>query len=166
MGKYWRACNARTDAEKAKFPHRECMRAAMPASRESDAALARKAGVPMVPDRGDNAQERAFSVPQLMRAAYGEHAPKLLVMLRLPWRRMHASYFNYVHYGKHYGASAEGETAWAKEAVSAFRRCEGNFTTDACALSFESLTRENEETFYHCDQLIKGMYNIFARYHF
>ena len=31
------------------------------------------------------------------------------------------------------------------------------------ALSFESLTRENEETFYHCDQLIKGMYSIFFR---
>ncbi|KAL3925900.1 MAG: hypothetical protein SGPRY_003544 [Prymnesium sp.] len=32
------------------------------------------------------------------------------------------------------------------------RRCEANFTTDQCALSFESLTRENEEVFYHCDQ--------------
>ena len=47
--------------------------------------------------------------------------------------------------------------------MGAFRRCEANFTTDACALSFESLTRDNEEVFYHCDQLIKGMYHSFLR---
>ena len=80
-----------------------------------------------------------------MRAVYGEYAPALIVLLRLPWHRMHASFFNYPHYSRRFGASAEGETTWALESVSAFRRCVANFTADQCALSFESLTRDNEE---------------------
>ena len=56
----------------------------------------------------------------------------------------------------------EGEAAWVNESVAAFGRCEGRFGTEHCALSFESLTRENEETFYHCDQLIKGLYATFV----
>ena len=163
MGKFWRACNARPQAQKDALPHRLCMAARMADAREADAALARSAGVPFVPDRGDTAEERAFSVPQLVRAVYGAFSPALLVLLRKPWRRMHSSFFNYPHYSRHYGATAAGESQWAREAVLAFRRCESNFTTDACALSFESLTRENEEVFYHCDQLIKGMYQVFLK---
>jgi hypothetical protein len=163
MGKFWRECNARTNAEKATLPHRECMGRRMADGREADAALARKAGLPMIPDGAQTARERAFSLPQLMRAVYADVRPKLLVLLRQPWARMHASFQNYVHYAKRFGADAAGEVAWATEAMRAFRACEGNFTTDACALSFESLTRDNEEVFYHCDQLIKGMYIIFLR---
>ncbi|KAL1524901.1 hypothetical protein AB1Y20_019779 [Prymnesium parvum] len=161
MGRFWRECNARTNAQKLEVPHRDCMARRMPEAREADAAMARKAGLPMHPDKGAVAQERTFNVPQLMRAAYGERSPLLIVMLRLPWRRMHSAFWNYVHYRNRFGASAEGESKWAAESVAAFRRCEANFTTDQCALSFESLTRENEEVFYHCDQLIKGMYHVF-----
>ena len=147
MGGYWQACNARTPAQKLEVPHRDCMARRMSAAREADAAVARKAGMPMVPDVGAVAQERAFSVPQLVRAAYGPHVPMLIVMLRLPWRRMHASFYNYVHYRNKYGANAEGETRWVAESISAFRRCEANFTTDHCALSFESLV--SVRTFHH-----------------
>ena len=69
MGGYWKVCNARSAAEKAAWPHRECMAARMQDSREADAAKARKAGMPMVPDFGV-ARERSFSVPQLVRAVY------------------------------------------------------------------------------------------------
>jgi len=117
----------------------------------------------MIPDHGEAGRERQFSVPQLVRAAYGDYQPALFVLLRRPWARMHASYHNYVHYKRHFGDSVAGEVAWVVESVSAFRRCEANFTTDHCALSFEVLARENEETFYHCDQLIKGMYVTFLR---
>ena len=161
MGRYWRACNARPDAEKVTVPHRECMSRRMADGREADAALARKAGMPMIPDGNQTARERRFSLPQLMRAVYGRFEPSLIVLLRQPWHRMHAAYYNYVHYARRYGSHAAGEVQWATESIGAFRRCEANFTTAACALSFESLTRENEEVFYHCDQLIKGMYIIF-----
>ena len=69
---------------------------------------------------------------------------------------MHAAFWNggYPHYRSRFGADATGEGKWAQESVTAFTRCSSNFSAAACALSFESLTRENEETFYHCDQLI------------
>ena len=41
MGGYWRACNARSAAEKAAVPHRECMAARMQDGRDADAAKAR-----------------------------------------------------------------------------------------------------------------------------
>ena len=119
--------------------------------------------MPMSPDRGEIAQERTFSVPQLVRAAYGDFQPALLVLLRRPWARMHSAFYNYVHYRNRFGATPAGEAAWANESVGAFRRCERRFGTDHCALSFESLVRENEEVFYHCDQLIKGMYSVFLK---
>ena len=52
MGGYWRACNARSAAEKAARPHRECMAARMQDGRDADAAKARQAGMPMSPDFG------------------------------------------------------------------------------------------------------------------
>lgn len=160
MGRFWRACNSRSQAEKDAVPHRECMAVRMADGREADAEKARQAGMPMSPDSGV-ARERTFSVPQLVRAAYGEASPNLVVLLRQPWQRMHSAFYNYPHYRGRYGATAAGEEKWARESVAAFRRCEGNFSTASCALSFESLTRDNEETFYHCDQLIKGMYAVF-----
>ncbi len=163
MGRFWRACNGRSEADKAAVPHRECMAQRMADGREADAALARKAGMPMIPDGNQTARERRFSLPQLMRAVYGGFEPSLIVLLRQPWHRMHAAYYKYVHYARKYGNHAAGEVQWAAESISAFRRCEANFTTAACALSFESLTRDNEEVFYHCDQLIKGMYIIFLQ---
>ena len=89
--------NARSNEEKAKVPHRECMAARMKDGRAADAEAARKAGMPMSPDPGGIAQRRTFSVPQLVRAAYGEYHPSLIVVLRKPWRRMHSSFHNYVH---------------------------------------------------------------------
>lgn len=143
MGKFWKECNARSAEEKARLPHRECMGRRMADGREADAALARKAGLPMIPDGTQTARERAFSLPQLMRAVYGEHTPALVVLLRQPWHRMHASFYNYVHYAKRFGNHAAGELEWATESIGAFRRCEANFTSDQCARSSRSRIRSD-----------------------
>ena len=153
MGQFWKECMGRTDQEKKELPHRECMSRRMPDARAADLANAKKAGL-----------DEPMLVPQLVRAVYGDdpsRQPALIVMLRLPWARMHAAYWNYRQYASRYGASAAGERSWANESVHAFRRCERQFSTDDCALRFESLARDNEEVFYHCDQLIKGMYSVF-----
>jgi len=50
MGGYWKVCNARSAAEKAAWPHRECMAARMQDSREADAAKARKTGTAPSPN--------------------------------------------------------------------------------------------------------------------
>ena len=149
MGRFWQACNARSAAEKAAVAHRDCMAAKMPEARAAEAEEAAAAGVRLQP-------------PTLMRAVYGSsYEPRLIVLLRKPWTRMHAAFHNYVHYRNKYGDNAAGELAWVRESVGAFRRCETAHSTEDCALRFESLDRLNEETFYHCDQLIKGMYHVF-----
>ena len=137
MGRFWQACNARSAAEKAAVAHRDCMAARMPEARAAEAEEAAAAGVRLQP-------------PTLMRAVYGSsYEPRLIVLLRKPWTRMHAAFHNYVHYRNKYGDNAAGELAWVRESVGAFRRCEGAHSTDDCALRFESLDRLNEETFYH-----------------
>ena len=152
MGGFWKACMGRSEEEKARLPHRDCMARRMPDARAVDAANARRAGL----------GNTSMLVPQLVRAVYGDaFEPALIVMLRLPWDRMHAAFWNYRQYGGKFGASPDGERIWAEQSVAAFRVCEGNFSTTDCALRFESLARENEEVFYHCDQLIKGMYSVF-----
>ena len=154
MGAFWKQCTGRTDKEKLALPHRDCMAKRMPEARAADAAVAQRAGL----------GNTSMLVPQLVRAVYGNgYEPALIVTLRLPWNRMHSAFYNYQQYGKHFGgANAEAERKWAEQSVSAFRRCEANFSTSDCALRFESLAREHEEVFYHCDQLIKGMYSIFT----
>lgn len=151
MGGFWRECNGRSAAAKLALPHRECMRRRMPEARAAEAAVARRAGLRLQP-------------PTLMRAVYGSFEPRLVLLLRRPAERMHAAFYNYVHYRRRYaelGSDSAGELAWANESVSAFERCTARFGAEDCALRFESLTRENEETFYHADQLIKGLYALF-----
>jgi len=94
MGGFWRGCNGRSQADKARLPHRECMRAQMPAARKAEADVAAKAGLRLQP-------------PTLMRAVYGSFEPALFVLLRLPWERMHAAYHNYVHYRGRCAAAAD-----------------------------------------------------------
>lgn len=94
MGGFWRQCNARSAPEKLRVPHRECMRARMPEARQAETNVAAKAGVRLQP-------------PTLMRAVYGGFEPALIVMLRLPWERMHAAYYNYVHYRGRWAAGME-----------------------------------------------------------
>ena len=89
----------------------------------------------------------------------GEYAP---AGTRSSVRAAHLHCFAYaIRYGKLLGSDDAGELAWTNESINAFQRCESQFSAAVCALRFESLTRENEETFYHCDQLIKGMYAVF-----
>lgn len=46
-------------------------------------------------------------LPLLMRAAYGGAPPKLIVMLRHPIDRLHASYYALAHYHGKYGNKAD-----------------------------------------------------------
>jgi hypothetical protein len=37
-------------------------------------------------------------------------------------------------------------------------------TPAECALLFESLGKKQEDVFFHCDQLIRGMYSVFVEH--
>ena len=44
-----------------------------------------------------------------MRAVYGDRTVKIIAVLREPTARLHAAFHNYEHYGKHFGAGADGK---------------------------------------------------------
>ena len=150
MGRFWQACNARSAAEKAAVAHRDCMSAKMPQARAAEAEEAAAAGVRLQP-------------PTLMRAVYGSSCTSrgCSCCSASRGRECTPPSTTTSTIGNKYGDNAAGELAWVRESVGAFRRCEAAHSTDDCALRFESLDRLNEETFYHCDQLIKGMYHVF-----
>ena len=136
-----------------------CMGRSMPHARKLDAMQGEFNGVPFV---GQGEPVRTFSVPQLVRVGYADSpAPSLIVMLRLPWVRMHSAYWSGQQYRQRYNSSAKGEAAWVDASVNSFLQCEKKFGVERCALSFESLSSENEAAFGHCDQLIRGLYSVF-----
>jgi len=61
-----------------------------------------------------------------MRAVYGDRTVKIIAVLREPTTRLHAAFHNYEHYGKHFGAGADGKfilitvALWATRLMSCF----------------------------------------------
>jgi len=104
-----------------------------------------------------------LTLPALVYAVHGDaHKLRLLSILRNPADRLWASFVVYGHYAKHYGDGEEGFLKWFREAANEFGRCSEEYSLRHCALYFESLSKRNEQVFYHCDQLIKGMYSVFV----
>ncbi|GAX82546.1 hypothetical protein CEUSTIGMA_g9972.t1 [Chlamydomonas eustigma] len=103
-------------------------------------------------------------LPLLMAAAYGkERLPKIIVMLRNPTERLHCAYWQYAHYKGKYGESAAGFLAYVKEQIGAIRKCEsrGDYSARECALYFEALGNVEEKLFFHADQIMRGMYEMY-----
>lgn len=102
----------------------------------------------------------------LMRGVYtdaqGVHRPpKFIVSLRNPRDRLHSSYWSYGHYWERYGGrGAEGFEAFVTEQIQGFRKCTEEKGRDVfhCVIYFESLSQALEDVFFHCDQLLRGMY--------
>ena len=110
--------------------------------------------------------EDDLQLPDVVRAAYdrlGAKLPRLVVVLRDPVERLHAAFWFYGHYQSRYGKSEEGFAEYAREQVGHLRRCEeeeGGMRP--CAMFFEGLSPENEDVFYHGDQVFKSLYSYYA----
>mmetsp|Transcript_36158 Transcript_36158/g.80462 ORF Transcript_36158/g.80462 Transcript_36158/m.80462 type:complete len:459 (-) Transcript_36158:759-2135(-) len=104
-----------------------------------------------------------LQVPLLVAAAHGEgHLPKLILMLRNPIDRLHCAYWQYSHYHKKYGETAQGFADYVEEQVSALEKCASKgHGMRKCALLFEALGSEEEQIFFHADQFIRGMYSLY-----
>ncbi|KAI8474367.1 MAG: P-loop containing nucleoside triphosphate hydrolase protein [Monoraphidium minutum] len=138
---------------------------------------ARAAGAP---DR------EALSVPLLMRAAYGDAPPRLVVLLREPSERLHSAFYEYPQYKDRYGDSPEGYTKFVEDQIGALERCVakqrrgpdpqlgggggrrggGGGLPEAaavrrCVLLFESLGYDDEQVFFHADQVLRGLYALY-----
>ena len=75
---------------------------------------------------------------------------------------MRSAFYTYGHYWDRYGApNATTFHAFASEQIAGFRNCTAaGHSTFTCALYLESLSQDLEDIFFHCDQLLRGMYAI------
>jgi len=99
--------------------------------------------------------------PFVMRALYGERV-RLVAALRSPVDRLETSFWVHAHYPRRYGASAEGLHAYVTEQTAAFSECVGEHGARRCAFLFELLDRRYSDVFFHCDQIIRGLYHPFV----
>eukprot|EP00191_Tetraselmis_sp_GSL018_P003786 CAMPEP_0177598730 /NCGR_PEP_ID=MMETSP0419_2-20121207/12543_1 /TAXON_ID=582737 /ORGANISM="Tetraselmis sp., Strain GSL018" /LENGTH=412 /DNA_ID=CAMNT_0019091271 /DNA_START=204 /DNA_END=1442 /DNA_ORIENTATION=+ len=148
MAPCWEACAKGPRASLTRCVDSSCFPAAMRADEEAAAAA--------------NVSHRFAQLPLLMRAVYGARPPRLVAILRDPVERFHHAFWAHPHYRDRYGATAEGFLSFTREQVSEFRACEEQHGPARCALYFEAHGHRQEGVFFHCDQLIRGMYSIFV----
>eukprot|EP00798_Chlamydomonas_sp_ICE-L_P014847 gene14847-20901_t len=74
----------------------------------------------------------------------------------------------YRHYQLRYSGSTEEATEnsflkYVQDQIGAVKRCvsKGNTERD-CALYFETFGSDEEKVFFHADQILRGMYSIYA----
>lgn len=105
----------------------------------------------------------AFNVPSLIRTVYGEaRAPRVVVLLRDPAVRLWIAFHNYGQYPARYGAGDTGFGYYVGNQTAAWYVCAAKYGTRLCALRFEGYGAAEAEVYYHCDQIIKGMYAVFV----
>lgn len=106
----------------------------------------------------------SFNVPSLVSTTYGaQWRPKLIVLLREPSIRLWVAFWSYGQYPARYGHSSDGFAYYFGNQSAAYRRCvqTNQRGRRKCALRFEAYGAAEAEVYYHCDQLIKGMYAVF-----
>jgi len=86
---------------------------------------------------------------------------RIVVVLRNPSERYEISFWIHKHYQSRYGSNAEGLHRFAEEQTQAFTRCVGKYGPRRCAFLFEMLDPDNAGVFFHCDQVIRGIYAPF-----
>ena len=103
--------------------------------------------------------------PYVLRMLYQSQPEllRLLLVLRNPITRLEVSYWAHTQYLKRYGASAAGLDSYAIEQTNAFARCEAKHGLRRCAFLYEYLEREYADVFFHCDQVIRGLYAPFVQ---
>eukprot|EP00965_Chrysotila_dentata_P249618 6208986-Pleurochrysis_carterae.AAC.2 len=100
--------------------------------------------------------------PFVMAAQYGPRV-RVISALRNPVDRLETSFWIHRHYQSHYGRSPQGLHAYIREQTEAFDRCSSAYSTRRCAFLFELLEPQFSDVFFHCDQIIRGLYEPFVR---
>ena len=101
--------------------------------------------------------------PFVMRTLYGQGRAKVISALRHPVDRLETSFWVHAHYPKKYGVSPAGLHAYVAEQTKAFDECGATHGSRRCAFLFELLEAKYGDIFFHCDQIIRGVYEPFMR---
>jgi hypothetical protein len=105
---------------------------------------------------------REATPPFVLRALYGTRV-RLISAVRNPVDRLETAFWGHAHYTSHYGNSPAGLHTYAVEQTGAFNGCVRAHDVRRCAFVFELLNPTYGETFFHCDQIIRGLYEPFLR---
>lgn len=110
---------------------------------------------------GTNGTGHEATPPFVMRALYGPRV-RIVSAIRNPTDRLETSFWMHRHYPNHYGASPEGLHKYVVEQTAAFDGCAATHGARRCAYLFELLDKQHSDVFFHCDQLIRGLYEPFV----
>jgi len=100
--------------------------------------------------------------PFVMRQLYGNRA-KAIAAVRNPVDRLETSFWAHQHYPRRYGESADGLHKYIDEQTRAFSDCADAHGGRRCAYLYELLDRRYSDVFFHCDQIIRGLYEPFVQ---
>ena len=98
--------------------------------------------------------------PFVMRTLYNGRA-RVISALRHPVDRVEASFWLHQHYPRKYGQSPAGLHGYLQEQTAAFDACAAKHGTRRCAFLFELLGQTESDVFFHCDQIIRSLYEPF-----
>lgn len=102
----------------------------------------------------------SFNVPAFAATVLQGAALKVVVMLRDPAVRLWIAFNMYGQYPSRYGKLAErGFEFYFGNQSAAWAACASVHGAHDCALRFEAHGPEQAGVYYHCDQIIKGMYS-------
>ena len=101
--------------------------------------------------------------PYLMRQFYAAGRVRFVALLRSPIDRLRHAFYTHVHYPKRYGRSADGLHSYVEQQAAGWDACVAKYGRWRCAIHFEQLGKEQSDVFFHCDQLIRGIYSPFVR---
>ena len=102
-----------------------------------------------------------FNVPSFVATVLEGARPVVVALLREPAARLWISFWFYGQFPAKYGATNAGFGYYFGNQSAAFASCAAAHGTRRCALRFEAHGPEQAAVYYHCDQLIKGMYSEF-----
>ena len=99
--------------------------------------------------------------PFVLRTLYGARA-RLVMALRSPVDRIETAYWFHKQFWQAKGPTARGLHSYAAEQVSEFSACARVHTARRCAFLFERLGKQQAAAFWHCNQIIRGLYEPFV----
>ncbi|KAG1665569.1 hypothetical protein FOA52_000716 [Chlamydomonas sp. UWO 241] len=121
----------------------------LPAGRAADAEAASNASIAY----------EDMQLPMLMRSLYGDRLPKFVFVLREPAERVYSAYKGTKELVAAYGNTTNSFISYARDQMKAWTACVAAHGEHACMWHFETLSMEQEKVFYHCDQVLRGLYD-------
>lgn len=104
-----------------------------------------------------------FNIPSLIATVLAARPPRVIALLRDPSSRLWTAFWEYGQYPARYGNSPAGFGYYFGNQSASYLGCVATDGRDRrrCAVRFEAWGAAEAGVYYHCDQIVKGMYAAF-----